>query len=178
MSKRWLSATLSTLALVMTLAAPSAFASGGGVSSGGVNSGGGTGGSGGGGGNPTETSSSQSTTGPCIKVSASAVAAFSYYTSLTLSDSIQNCSTQTLTLETVFSAGPGASAGCASQLGAGATYFVTVAPGARAAQQASFFAFSPTGACAPGDPIVATVMQRNEQPLATATATWTTGVTP
>ena len=50
-----------------------------------------------------------------MKLSAQAVDAFSYYTFLTLSDTIQNCSTQSETVQTIFSAGPPERPGAAAR---------------------------------------------------------------
>jgi hypothetical protein len=167
---------LASLALVASLASPSAFASGSSGSSGG---GGGTSG-GGGGNNITETGgSSSSTSGVCMKLSAQAVAAFSYYTSLTLSDTIQNCSSQSQTVQTIYAPGPGASAGCVSQLSVNnQSAFVTILPGGRAQQGQGFFAMSPAAACAVGEPIEVSVVAHSGQVLATTQASWTTGVAP
>ncbi|HEV7664182.1 MAG TPA: hypothetical protein VGQ62_11650 [Chloroflexota bacterium] len=154
MSIRSIAAPLTGLALLVAVSAPPALAAGG---------------SGGGGSKNVST---------CIKVSSTATAAFSYYSSLTLSDTVQNCGNQAQTLETVFSAGSGASAGCATLIGAGRTYQTTVAAGGRLKQQAGYWNFDTRIACAVGDPIIASVVAPDGTVLATTTATWQTGVTP
>jgi hypothetical protein len=190
MNKTTFGMSLATFALVIGLAAPSAFAAGGGVNSGGVNAGGvnaggtstGGGGSatggktstGGGGGNAGETGGTGTTASTvCMKVSATATEAFSYYTMLTLSDNIQNCSAQTEIVATKWSAGAGASAACAASLATTQSVESAIAPSGRVAQTA--ISFSP---CAPTDPIVATVTNNDGQLIATASAGWVTGVTP
>ena len=169
--------SLASVSLVLALLSPTAFASGGSSTGGGGTGGGGGSASGGGGGDPAGSSSSNNSSALCLKVSGQAVAAFSYYTVITLSDNIQNCSAQDQTVATTFVPGPGASPACVAALANAQTAFVLIPTGGRATQQRTMSTFGGFS-CSVGDPIFANVVTHSGQVLASAPAGWVTGVTP
>jgi hypothetical protein len=108
-----------------------------------------------------------------VKVSGQAFEAFSYYTMLTLSSTVDNCSSSSLSGTVKFDAS-GASPACASQVSAPLPIKFSLLPGTRTQLTTAVYA----AVCTPSDPITVTVASTNDRQLGTAVATWTTGVTP
>jgi hypothetical protein len=139
-----------------------------------VSASGGSGG-GGGGGTPAPTGGKSGGGGGalCFKASAQAFQAFSYYSSLTLSSTLQNCSSNVVSGSVSFAA-TSASSACTAEVASAYQPTFSLPANTRTSPSASVYAPD----CTPSDQITATVTTKDGLVLASIVATWNTGVTP